>query len=118
MEKITSFLNKNGMLILVIIGLITMLGTCSSCGGKGEAERANRRLDKIEKTLEKMDTTIDEKVSNEKLSILLEINALEISREVVYSNNAVVRTTARPDDLINQYNNKIKELQNKLKDVK
>jgi ribosomal protein S3 len=52
------------------------------------------------------------------MAILLKINALEIAREVVYTNNAIVRTTERPDDVINKYNNQIKELQEKLSNVK
>jgi hypothetical protein len=36
---------------------------------------------------------------------------LETAREVVYTNNAIVRTVARPDDVMNNYSQKIKALQ-------
>ena len=39
-------------------------------------------------------------------------------QEIVYTNNAIVRTTARPDDVMNEYSKKINELQKKLDKLK
>lgn len=115
MNKILDFLNKFGMLILVIMGILILLGTC---GTKGNIERNGRRIDKLEKVVLSTDSIMSLKISSERMDILLKINALEISREVVYTNNAIVRTAERPDDVINAYNNEIKELQEKLKNIK
>jgi hypothetical protein len=115
MKKILEFINKYGILILVFLGLATVLNTC---GTKGNIERNGRRIDKLEKAVNTTDSILLLKVSSEKMNILLEINALEIAREVVYTNNAIVRTSERPDDVINKYNNQIKELQEKLKNTK
>jgi len=115
MKKILDFLNNYGILILILLGLFIILNTC---GTKGNIERAGRRIDKLEKTISTTDSILALKISSDKMEILLKINALEIAREVVYTNNAIVRTTTRPDDVINNYNNQIKELQEKLKNVK
>ena len=115
MDKISNFLNKYGMMILIFFVLMIFINTC---GTKSVNERNGRRTDKIENTVSKLDSTLSTKVSNEKIDLLLKINALEIAREIVYTNNAIVRTSTRPDDAINSYNNQIKELQEKLKNVK
>lgn len=115
MKKALEFLNKYGILILIIIGLAVFMNTC---GTKGNISKNGKRLDKIEKSILVTDSIISLKISSEKMDILLKINALEIAREVVYSENAVVRQVTRPDDVINKYNTQIKELQEKLKVIK
>jgi hypothetical protein len=115
MKKIIDFVNKYGILILIALVLLIFLNTC---GTKGSIERNGRRIDKIEKSVSTTDSILSLKISSEKMDILLKINAIEIAREVVYTNNAIVRTSERPDDVINKYNSQIKELQEKLKNVK
>ncbi len=115
MKKILEFTNKFGMLILIVLGLSIFTTTC---GTKGSIEKTNRRIDKIEKQLSVGDSILSLKISSEKMDILLKIYAIEIAREVVYTNNAIVRTSERPDDVINKYNNEIKALQEKLIHVK
>lgn len=115
MKKVLEFLNKYGNLILIILGLLIVLNTC---GTKGNIERNGRRMDKLEKAVSSTDSILSLKISSEKMDVLLKINALEISREIVYTNNAIVRTSERPDDVINNYNNQIKALQEKLKAIK
>lgn len=115
MKKLLEFLNSYGTLILVLLGLTIFLNTC---GMKNMEERNFRKLNQLEKNVQNIDSIMDLKISSEKMDILLKINAIEIAREVVYSENSVVRQITRPDDLINKYNNQIKELQEKLKNVK
>jgi len=115
MKKLLDFTNKYGFFILIFLGIVIVFNTC---GSKGVVVTQSRRIDKAEKTLKSLDSTLSTKISSEKMSVLLQINALEIAREVVYTNNAIVRTAIRPDDAINDYNNQIKELQEKLKNVK
>ncbi len=114
MKKALEFINKYGMLILIIIGMIVLLNTC---GTNGNINKTGKRIDKLENAVSKTDSILSLKISTEKMDILLKINALEIAREVVYTNNAIVRTTERPDDVINGYNTKIKDLEEKLKNV-
>ena len=41
----------------------------------------------------------------------LKIEGLEISKRILYDNNAIIRTTIRPDDRMNQYDQEIKKIQ-------
>jgi hypothetical protein len=41
----------------------------------------------------------------------LKIEGLEISKRMLYDNNAVIRTAIRPDDRMNQYDEEIKKIQ-------
>lgn len=111
MGKILDFLNKWGIMILVIVSLLIYLSTC---GTGGNIDRTNRRIDKVEKALHSIDSTASTKVSEAEMEIMLEIVIYQTSREVVYSENSVVRTVKRPDDLMNEYDHKIKELRKKL----
>lgn len=115
MGKITNFFNKYGLMITVVLTLMIFLNTC---GSKSVNERNGRRIDKVEKSISTLDSTLNTKVSNEKLDLLLQINALEISRDVTYNQNAIIRNLTRPDDYVNECNKKIKELQEKLKNAK
>jgi len=115
MNKILNFFNKFGLLITTLLVFIIFINTC---GVKGNIEKNGRRSDKMEKSLSNIDSIVSTKVSEDRLKIMLEINGLEVAREVVYTNNSIVRTTQRPDDVINSYNQKIKELQNKLSNTK
>lgn len=115
MKKLLDFISKYGILILIFISVLVFFNTC---GTNSVNERNGRRLDKIEKSISTTDSILSLKISSEKMDVLLKVNALEIAREVVYTNNAIVRTTERPDDVINKYNTQIKELQEKLKNVK
>lgn len=115
MTKILEFVNKWGKVILIIMSVLIYLSTC---GTGGNIDRTNRRLDKIEKTLLTIDTTMSTKVSEQEIEILLEMIVFETAREVVYSENSVVRTMKRPDDLMNEYDKKIKELRKKLESIR
>lgn len=115
MEKIRLFLNKWGVAILIIMSLLIFFSTC---GSKSQNERNGRRIDALEKTISSLDSTLATKVSNDEIEILLEIVTLETARRVVYDNNTIVRTTKRPDDVMNEYDVKIKELRKKLNALK
>ncbi len=110
MKTITEFLNKWGLTILVVFALMT---TISTCGVKGKVERLDKKVQKLETTLNYNDS-----INSEIQTIEREISNLEIAREVVYTNNAIVRTSERPDDVMNNYNKKIKELTDKLNKIK
>jgi len=46
----------------------------------------------------------------------LEIHGLETSKRMLYDNNVIVRTSVRPDDRMNEYDQQIKALEKKLSD--
>jgi hypothetical protein len=107
------FINKWG---LVIITFFCVMIFFSTCGTKSKIDKLEKRVNNLENTINYNDS-INKEMSNIDREILL----YETSREVVYNWNAIVRTTERPDDVMNKYNSKITELQKqkeKLKNVK
>ena len=82
----------------------------NTCGTSGTNERNGRRIDKLENTLSKTDSTISTKVSEATLKKEMEILQLEISKNVLYDWNSVVRQVTRPDDRMKYYDDKIKEI--------
>lgn len=109
MKSILSFLEKNFKTIVLVLFSLIMFHHCSLNGKLKQQVKTNEQLAEKIYVLEKNDIT------REELEVLLEIHSLETARRVVYDNNTIVRTTQRPDDVMNQYDVKIKELKSKLK---
>lgn len=93
------FLKKWGILIITIFNLMIFFSTCGT----------KSKIDKLEKKFNSV--LYNDSLQMEINSIDREILLYETSREVVYNWNAIVRTTERPDDVMNKYNSKIKELE-------
>lgn len=110
MEQVNKILGKYGILILLVFTLLNFFNTC---GTKGKIQQTNKRIDKLELTINTNDS-----LNREIQSLEREISNLEISREIVYTNNAIVRQVTRPDDVMNDYSNRIKEIQKKLDKLK
>ena len=89
-----------------------------TCGVKSSVEKVSKRQDKIEKTLDTTNTILSQKISSEKIELLLQLNSLETAKEVAYSCNTIFRTEKRPDDLMAKYDFQIKAVLEKLKTVK
>lgn len=106
MEQINKFVTKYGVIILIALSLLNFF---NGCGTKGSIKQTNKRIDNVVKR---------DSLNVEIQSIEREIVILKTAREVVYTNNAIVRTTARPDDVMNGYSTKIDELQKKLDKLK
>jgi hypothetical protein len=107
------FINKWGLTIITFLCVMTFFSTCGT----------KSKIDKLEKKINTLESTINynDSINKEMTNIDREILMYETSREVVYNWNAIVRTTERPDDVMNKYNSKITELQKqkeKLKNVK
>jgi hypothetical protein len=93
------FLKKWGILIITLFNVMIFFSTC---GTKSKIEKVEKRLNVL---------LYNDSLQGEINSIDREILLNETSREVVYNWNAIVRTTERPDDVMNKYNLKIKELE-------
>jgi hypothetical protein len=106
MEKINKILGKYGIIMLLVFSILTFFNTC---GTKSAIKTTNKRIDELEKR---------DSINMEIHTIQNEISILKTSREVVYTNNKIVRTSERPDDIMNEYSKKIDELQKKLESVK
>jgi hypothetical protein len=106
MEKINKILGKYGIIMLLVFSILTFFNTC---GTKSAIKTTNKRIDAVEQR---------DSLNIEIQAIEDEIISLETSKRILFDWNTVVRTTERPDDIMNQYDNKIKELRKKLESVK
>lgn len=106
MEKINKILGKYGIIMLLIFNVLTFFNTC---GTKGSIKQTNKRIDELERR---------DSLNMEIQAFQDEIISLETSKRTLYDWNTVIRTTQRPDDLMNQYDSKIKEARQKLELIK
>ena len=86
-----------------VILLMVILQTCNSCGTSSQLSKANRRLDAI-------DSTVSTKPSRAETERIIKVEGLRISKRNLYDQNAIVRTTIRPDDRMNEYDSEIDSL--------
>lgn len=99
-----------GLLIGIFILVILMsFRTCST----------QRRIERI---LVPEIEVIKENVSNnptaEELKLIIEIIGYDISYRMLYDNNTIVRTTKRPDDVMNEYIERKKQLERELRNLR
>ena len=95
MKKLT-FREKvinNAPFITLTIAVLTLLGTCKN-GSK----------------INSIQTQIDSLPTQTVIIEQIKIEGLESSKRSLYDNNAIIRTTIRPDDRMNQYDEEIKKL--------
>jgi hypothetical protein len=71
---------------------------------------ARLAVDKSLKTIEKHGL-----YDKGELDVRMSIEGYEVSKRMLYDQNAIVRTVQRPDDRMNEYDAKIKQLREKLK---
>lgn len=98
MEKknFAKILEQKSWLISLVILLLVFFQTCSN----------NKRISALEKTVTKTTQENNDKIVNE-----FKIEGLRISKRFLYDNNSIIRTTIRPDDRMNQYDEEIKKLE-------
>ena len=82
--------------VLVALLLLNMCTTCST----------GKHVIKLEKKIDSLEMSVVSKKD-------LQIEGLRSSKRTLYDWNSVVRTTIRPDDRMNQYDQEIKELESK-----
>jgi hypothetical protein len=92
---------------------LLMLNTCSTCNRNGENTKMRHEVVILEK---KVDSLSKATYSAEEMDMLMEINGLETSKRTLYDWNAIVRTTVRPDDRMNSYDNEINKLKKQFKE--
>lgn len=112
MEKINQFLNKYLMYVFYAMLVFAISGNFRSCGTSKEVTKLRKDVDSLTTTVNAL---IKQSYDKEDLNTRISIEGYEISKRMLYDQNAIVRTTVRPDDRMNEYDMKIKELREKLK---
>ena len=112
MKKVFSKDNLN----YFIIGLValTMLLTCSTNRKLKHLKKDNVELSNtVVKLSTDLESVKDSMITREILSNVVELESYKNSYRNIYDNNSIVRTKARPDDVMNKYNIKIEQLTKK-----
>lgn len=115
MKNILDKLNKFVMFAIYLLLIITMVNGCNGCSSQKENVKMRKEVDSLNTTVELLKA---QTYAKKELDIRMEIEGYEISKRMLYDQNAIVRTTVRPDDMMNKYDQKIKELQEKLQQSK
>ncbi len=110
MEKVEKFLGKYSVYLMLVFMILIFFNTC---GTKSAIKSNSKRLDSLEQTIKIKDSLAIEIGLLEK-----EINNLELSKNVLFDWNSVVRTAVRPDDRMNEYDFRIGKLRKDLEALK
>jgi hypothetical protein len=101
MEKVFQN-NKVRIGFFLTLFFLVLLGNCGNRRNKKEIVDLQKEIDSLRMEIVKHPTHKD-----------LSIEGLKISKRTLYDWNSVVRTSVRPDDRMNQYDEEIKNLESK-----
>jgi hypothetical protein len=111
-QKIEALANKYVVYTLYLLLFFSFVATMRSCGTNGEVSKLKKEVSTLNERIQSLDSNI---YSKEEINIRMSIEGYEISKRMLYDQNSIIRTVTRPDDRMNEYDQKIKELQEKLK---
>lgn len=111
MKNLLDGLNKYVVVALYILLVVSIVNGCNGCSHNKENVRLKRQVDSLKTEVSTLrSSTYDKK----ELDLRMSIEGYEISKRMLYDNNAIVRTSVRPDDRMNQYDKEIGALREKL----
>lgn len=111
MEKLNTFLNKYLLWTIWLLLVVSLLNACNGCNSARRDASIRKDVDRLDSAV----TTLSAKsYDKDELDTRISIEGYEISKRMLYDQNAIVRTTVRPDDRMNEYDGKIKTLREKL----
>ena len=111
MKNIFESLNKFTVYAIYILLVVTMVNGCNGCTSSRENSKLRKEVDSLSTVVHSLNESVYDK---DELDVRMSIEGYEISKRMLYDQNAIVRTAVRPDDRMNEYDQKIKELQEKL----
>jgi hypothetical protein len=90
LEKIKTY----SWAIVLFLALVATYQTCSTS-----------------KKVAALKSKIDQLPTKEEVSKQIQIEGFKTSKRMLYDNNAIIRTTIRPDDRMNEYDQEIKKVE-------
>ena len=110
--KINELANRYVVYALYLLLFFSFVSTMRSCGTNKEVSKLKKEILSLNRQIQQLDSNI---YSKEEINIRMSIEGYEISKRMLYDQNSIVRTVVRPDDRMNEYDQKIRELREKLK---
>jgi len=109
-------LNKYVVYAIYVLAVMSMVNGCNSCNTSKEVSKIRKEVDTLETGISTLKNQIkDQYYTKEESDVRISIEGYEISKRMLYDQNAIVRTVMRPDDRMAEYDKKIKELRERLK---
>lgn len=105
-------LNKYVMYAIYIIAIMSLVHGCNSCSTSKEIAKLRKEVDTLENTVSVLKA---QTYTKEQIDVRFAIEGYEVSKRMLYDQNAIVRTVMRPDDRMAEYDENIAELKKKLK---
>lgn len=101
-------------MFLIVSAVFFLLSAFQTCSTKGTVTtQVKKYKEEVNATPEKIDSMVNAKF--EVILLKMEQEGYKMSSRALYNENAVVRTVARPDDIINGYNKEIDRLEKEIK---
>lgn len=110
MEKIQLFLNKWGLLIIILLVILIKFNTCNT---ENHVERLEKKITSLEKHIATNDSLKEVKQTFE-----MEIYNLKVERHVLHNMNEIVLKNIRPSERISEIDNQIDKLNKQLNLIK
>jgi hypothetical protein len=111
-QKIDELANGYVVYTLYLLLFFSFTISMRSCGTNKEVSKLKREVFELNNTIQLLNSNI---YTKEEINIRMSIEGYEISKRMLYDQNSIVRTVIRPDDRMNEYDEKIKELREKIK---
>lgn len=109
-------LSKNLLYPIYVIAILGVFSFFRGCNTASENKKLRKEVSELKSEIHSMDSTLTVNFyTKEELDKRLEVEGLRTSKRTLYDWNAVIRTTVRPDDRMNEYDQQIKALQNEIK---
>lgn len=116
MKKVNEFVNTSFIYAIWMLTILSMIVNFRSCGVSKDNRKLRQEVEILQVKHDSLKSTIGTNFySKEELDIRMAIEGYEISKRMLYDNNTVIRTSRRPDDIMIQYDKRIKELRDRLK---
>jgi sensor domain CHASE-containing protein len=116
MRKIELKLSKNLLYPIYVIAVLGIFSFFRGCSTASENKKLRKEITELKSEVHSLDSTLNVNFyTKQELDKRMEIEGLKTSKRTLYDWNAVIRTTVRPDDRMNEYDKQIKALQNEIK---
>lgn len=118
-NKLEFNMNRFGLYAIYTILALTCINSCNSCQNTMSVSENTEKIESLDSTLNKTNETVVDKPTIEKVEkaiiLQMEIEGLRTSKRTLYDENAIIRTTIRPDDKMNEYDELIAKKEEELK---
>lgn len=109
-------MNKYVMIAIYMIAVMSLVNGCRGCSTAKDISRISREIDSLETGMDAIKQQVESQYyTKDELDVRMSIEGYEISKRMLFDNNSIVRTSQRPDDILMEYDKKIKELRDKIK---